>query len=606
MKFDKWPMVARWPMASALVCVVGFTSPVLAQEPDPCAGVNDILLTNGKILTVDEDDSVVTSLRIRGNTIDSIGGEPGDVTTCTQTIDLEGRTVIPGLIDSHVHWIGRASRPGHNTAEMDNAFSVAQAIEILQKKAATVPAVDNEATVDNFVTAIGGYSTLQFAEGRLPNREELDAVPRPVYLSVGFGGAGQTNSAGIPYFEAHGVQVSENGQVGPGGRDALAAEHDAEDLRHGTLDLMAWSAGLGLTTVFNQGGFDPHTTVRALADEGISFTRVRAGRSSQSMDQLRRIIADNFPVSAPDHDMYRLVGVGEFIIRTATSGLAPLPDDYLEAASLVAESGLNYHQHSIPVDEAKRFLDVWETVNKEHPITGLRWQLTHVLDMDVEAMDRLEALGGGLAIESHLYSMGRAAPVGPGRGGRGAAGRGGRGAAGGRGGRGAARGAPGPGGGGRNFGMPAGPPYRTALNHGVPVGAGTDGGNIVTINPWLALYFMTTGMNAAGTRVLPPNETVTVAEALRLYTIGSAWFSFDEDKLGSLEAGKLADLAVLSADILELEASDRLDDLRDLSSVLTIVDGDIVYSDGNLINCENSDDDGIWYRKERESRCVME
>ena len=330
------------------------------------------------------------------------------------------------------------------------------------------------------------------------------------------------------------------------------------------------------------------------------------------MDQLRQFIANNFPVSASDHDMYRLVGVGEFIIRTETSGLGQLPDDYPEAASLVAENGLNYHQHSIPVDEAKRFLDVWEAVNKEHPIIGLRWQLTHVLDMDVEAMDRLEALGGGLAIESHLYSMGRAAPGGPGRGGPGAVGRGGRGAAGGRGvaggrgGRGAARRAPGPGGGGRNFGMPAGPPYRTALNHGVPVGAGTDGGNIVTINPWLALYFMTTGMNAAGTRVLPPNETVTVAEALRLYTIGSAWFSFDEDKLGSLEAGKLADLAVLSADILELEASDRLDDLRDLSSVLTFVDGDIVYSDGNLINCEDADDDGIWYRKERESRCTME
>ena len=457
---------------------------------------------------------------------------------------------------------------------MDNAFSVAQAVEILQKKAATVPGVDGEATVDNFVTAIGGYSTLQFAEGRLPNREELDAVPRPVYLSVGFGGAGQTNSAGIAYFEARGVQVSENGQVGPGGRHALAAEHDAEDLRRGTIDLMAWSAGLGLTTVFNQGGFDPHDTVRALADEGISFTRVRAGRSSQDIDQLRQFIADNFPVSAADDDMYRLVGVGEFIIRTETSGRAPLPDNYAEAAAVVAENGLNYHQHSIPVDEAKRFLDVWETVNSEHPITGLRWQLTHVLDMDVEAMDRLEALGGGLAIESHLYSMGRGAPGGPGRGGPGAAGRGGRGAAGGRGGRGA--GAPGPGGGGRNFGMPAGPPYRTALNHGVPVGAGTDGGNIVTINPWLALYFMTTGMNAAGTRVLPPNETVTVAEALRLYTIGSAWFSFDEDKLGSLEVGKLADLAVLSADILALEGADRLDELRDLSSVLTFVDGDIV------------------------------
>ncbi len=128
----------------------------------------------------------------------------------------------------------------------------------------------------------------------------------------------------------------------------------------------------------------------------------------------------------------------------------------------------------------------------------------------------------------------------------------------------------------------------------------------MTINPWLAFYFMTTGKNAAGREVVPPNETVTVAEALRMYTIGSAWFSFDEDKLGSLQAGKFADLAVLSDDILELEAADRLDDLRHVSSILTIVDGDIVYSDGNLINCRDSDDDGIWYRKARESRCVTE
>jgi predicted amidohydrolase YtcJ len=164
----------------------------------------------------------------------------------------------------------------------------------------------------------------------------------------------------------------------------------------------------------------------------------------------------------------------------------------------------------------------------------------------------------------------------------------------------------GPGGGGGGMGLPAGPPYRTALNHGLPVGAGTDGGNVVTINPWLAFYFMTTGRNAAGRRVVPLNETVTVAEALRLYTIGSAWFSFDEDKLGSLQAGKFADLAALSADILELEESGRLDELRHVSSILTFVDGDIVYSDGELIDCRDSDADGIWYRKARESRCVME
>ena len=163
MKSDSWQIVARLPIASTLACVIGVASPSFAQETDQCAGVNDILLTNGKILTIDEDDSVVTSLRIRGNTIDSSDNEQEDVTACTQTIDLQGRTVIPGLIDSHVHWIGRASRPGHNVAEMDNAFSIAQAIEILQKKIRAVPEVGGETTADNFLTAIGGYSTLQFA-----------------------------------------------------------------------------------------------------------------------------------------------------------------------------------------------------------------------------------------------------------------------------------------------------------------------------------------------------------------------------------------------------------------------------------------------------------
>ncbi len=141
MNLDKWRIVVRLPIAAAFSCAIGFTSPSLAQETDQCVGVNDILLTNGKILTVDEDDTIATSLRIRGNTIVSIDGEPEDVTACTQTIDLEERTVIPGLIDSHVHWVGRASRPGHNTAEMDNAFSVAQAIEVLQRKAEAVPPI---------------------------------------------------------------------------------------------------------------------------------------------------------------------------------------------------------------------------------------------------------------------------------------------------------------------------------------------------------------------------------------------------------------------------------------------------------------------------------
>ncbi len=116
---------------------------------------------------------------------------------------------------------------------------------------------------------------------------------------------------------------------------------------------------------------------------------------------------------------------------------------------------------------------------------------------------------------------------------------------------------------------------------------------------------MTTGLNDAGDRRLPPGETVTVTEAIELYTKAVSWFSFDEAKLGSLEVGKLADLAVLSEDVLALEAEDRYAALRDVTSVLTIVDGDIVYSDGTLVACADSNEHGEWYRRTGDGVCVF-
>ena len=150
----------------------------------------------------------------------------------------------------------------------------------------------------------------------------------------------------------------------------------------------------------------------------------------------------------------------------------------------------------------------------------------------------------------------------------------------------------------------SGPPYRTAFEHDVHASVGTDGGNVTTINPWTSLYFMTTGKNTRGDQVLSDDEedgeTVTRRQALRMYTIDSAWFSFDEKRLGSLEPGKLADLAVLSHDYDTV--SDE--DLRRVKSVLTVVGGRIVYSDSSLIACLNSDSDGIWYPTDRDDKCL--
>ncbi len=142
------------------------------------------------------------------------------------------------------------------------------------------------------------------------------------------------------------------------------------------------------------------------------------------------------------------------------------------------------------------------------------------------------------------------------------------------------------------------PPFKAIFDHDVHSGLGSDGGNVAIINPWLGIYHITTGLDDTGDVVF--EEVLTVEEAIRWMTINSAWFSFDEENLGSIEEGKLADLAVLSDDAFEMEESG---DLRDVKSVLTIMDGKIVYSDNSVIACANADTYGEWFPKSSEEVC---
>jgi predicted amidohydrolase YtcJ len=505
--------------------------------------------------------TVATSIEITGNQISALDGAGG----CTRAIDLGDRVVIPGMIDNHVHWLARAYRPGHEVAEMDNAFSVADAVAILNQALDRAPAVSGDATADNFLTAIGGITPTQFTEGALPDLTALDAVARPVLLSAGFNGPSSTNTEGRTYLLAQGVTVASDGSISTGidtsdAIAALAAEQTFEDQTRGVLDLMAWSASVGLTTVVNFS--DDSAAAEVLYDDGTAFTRMRhslgARDSTTAFNQLNDSI--DAIIASPIDDFFRSDLIGEFAVRTLDiSGNSPLPSNYDEAAALMATSGVGHHQHSIPDAEASDYLGVWEALGND--IADLRWQLAHVFDMSVSSLDRLDAVGGGFAMQSINYTG--------------------------------------------TFNGSMGPPYRTAVAHGLPVGAGTDGGNLVTINPWLGIYFMTTGLNDAGVQRLPVDETVTVMEAFELYTLGSAWFSFDDAKLGSLEAGKLADLIVLTKDPFELETMGQLADLRDVKSALTVVDGEIVYSDGSVVACEGSDASGVWYRMSAGAECIV-
>ncbi len=295
------------PLACAL-CVIAAAA--ASNDGGPC----DLLLYNGTILTFDDEGTTASAIEITGNVINAVWLDDPGKTDCAQSIDLDGRTVIPGLIDNHVHWLARAYRPGHNVAAMDNAFSWQHAVDILVKRMSDVPEVDEDATADNFLTAIGGITSTQFVEGALPDLATLDGIDRPVFLSPGFGGPSQTNSAGIAYFLAHGVTVAGDGSITAGNtaaaRNVLSAEHDFDDQVRGTLDLMAWSASVGLTTVMNFS--DNSTAAETLFDDGTAFTRLRHNLGSQSLAQVPNIIQQR--LESDGDDMFRLVLLGEFVV----------------------------------------------------------------------------------------------------------------------------------------------------------------------------------------------------------------------------------------------------------------------------------------------------
>ena len=208
-------------------------------QGDP-GGECDIGFHNGIILTMAPLDTVASSLEIVDGKISVIDAPVRGA--CAQQIDLQGRVLIPGLIDNHVHWFDRAGRPGNNVAQMDNAFSCQDTIDILNREilVRSIPVVSGSATADNFVTAIGGITSTQFAaeddaanltSAGLPSRQCLDSVERPVFISAGFGGPSTANSAAENYFESRGISVAVDGAISndSAARDSLAAEHSTDD-----------------------------------------------------------------------------------------------------------------------------------------------------------------------------------------------------------------------------------------------------------------------------------------------------------------------------------------------------------------------------------------
>jgi predicted amidohydrolase YtcJ len=513
-------------------------------------GAPDLTLVNGKIHTMDARNSIVSSIAIRDGKFVAVGdGVPGSA----HTIDLKGRTVIPGLVDNHNHFVLLSQRPGHDT-RLESAAAIADVQAAIAARAKTVAA-------GAWISSMGGWVPEQFAEKRLPTLAELDqAAPgNPVIVFQQFFGPAAVNTPARQFFAAKNIAVSDAGAIAAGpaalaALNALRAIQTFADKKQGALDAMAYSASMGVTTNVDMGAFvipgtpntqvsaqmdtlasdDPfsmHDALLALHREGKVSTRLRIFYLSMDKDPDVALVAQRVLNSYPGFgdDMVRIAGIGEFVTEWPLFK-GEFPANYLTALKLVAQHGWPFQQHTLSSREDAFTIESFAKINETMPIADLRWSIAHVPELTAENLAKAKALGVGLALHGFRYLSGS---------------------------------------------KRGGPPYRTIVESGIKAGAGSDSAQISTLNPWNMIYYMVTGKNAAGILV-NDGQTISREQAVRLYTAANGWFMHEENTLGSIEPDKLADLVVLDRDLFDPAAVPD-DAIRKVRPAMTLVGGKIVY-----------------------------
>ena len=552
-------------LSSLFATLSAFAQPAPQPPSQPCPEIRDVLVTNGKIHTLNATDTVVDSVRIVGDRFAEVGTNRLGTSRCTRMIDLEGRTAVPGLIDNHNHIVLLGLRPGHDT-RLESAASIDDVLDTLRTKAATLPNGE-------WLTSIGGFDINQFVPPpgapRFPTLAELDsATPNhPVFLQLSFAGPSVTNTLGKQFFEQAGIEIGADGAIAGGFQTPnpttralheLRQRQTLADQKRGTQDAMRYAASLGVTTHLDEGGFPATGTAAdgaahmdryrgydallALYAEGALTNRIRLNFLHMETDvatpELAARLANVFPRFGDD--LLKIVGIGEF-----TAGASPIIGEATEVwragTRRVAEAGWRNENHSLTPADFKVIIDEWERLNAALPAPGIRqqrWVVAHAPFITQEYVDKLKALGGGVSVlGGWRYISGTA--------------------------------------------QQNGPPFKLLADSGIPIGMSSDGMQISPMNPWIGLYYVVTGKNARG-EVINAGQTLERDAALRLYTAANGWFLKEESLLGTIEPGKYADLAVLSADYFDARAVPD-EAIKSVRSVLTLVGGQIVHRDPDAL-----------------------
>jgi predicted amidohydrolase YtcJ len=449
--------------------------------------------------------------------------------------------------------------------------SLADALDMLRKQVARTPA-------PQWVRVVGGWNEFQFAEKRAPTLDEINGIApdTPVFIlhlydsallnAAALRAVGYTKDTPNP----PGGEIQRDKRGNPTGM--LIARPNAgllyatlakgpklahDDQVNSTRHFMRELNRLGVTSAIDAGGGyqaypDDYAVIMDLAKRGELTVRIAYNLFTQNAKKEIDDFAKWVKMTKPGEgdDFLRVNGAGEMLVFSAADFedfLEPRPDlpdsleEELEAVvRLLVANRWPFRLHATYDESINRFLNVFERVNADIPFSGLRWFFDHCETVTDRNIERIRLLGGGIAVQHRMAFQGEYFM--------------------------------------HQYGEEAvrrTPPIRRMLDMGVPVGAGTDATRVASFNPFVSLYWMVSGKTVGGTQMYSAENRLDRMEALRRYTVGSAWFSSEDDRKGALVPGAFADFVALSDDYFSVDETQ----IKYLNSVMTVVNGSVVYAD---------------------------
>ena len=536
----------------------------------------DLILKSGRFATLDRANPAATAVAIQGGLFAAVGSDRDVMPLAgpdTRVIDLKGRRVLPGLIDNHLHII-RGGLNFNMELRWDGVRSLSDAMAMLKRQVAITPP-------PQWVRVVGGFTEHQFAEKRLPTIDELNAVApdTPVFIlhlydrallngaalrAVGYTRDTPNPPGGEIVRDAHGdptglLLAKPNAGLlyatlarGP----KLPLEYQINSTRHFMRELNR----LGVTGAIDAGGGfqnypEDYEVVRKLSEVGqltirLAYNLFTQKPKGEKADFLGWVATSTYKQG---DDYFRHNGAGEMLVFSAADFedfRQPRPDmppemegELEEVVRILAQNRWPWRLHATYDETISRALDVFERVNRDIPLEGLNWFFDHAETISERSIDRVAALGGGIALQHRMAYQGEYFV--------------------------------------ERYGARAAeqtPPVARILRSGVKTSAGTDATRVASYNPWVSLAWLITGKTVSGTTIYPRANCLDRETALAMWTANVTWFSNEEGKKGRIMVGQLADLMVPDRDVMACPEDEIAATVWDL----TVVGGKVVYAAGDF------------------------